>query len=173
MSLVRRTWRETWKAKEYALLHLRAGRRSNSLPALSCGERVFIQNQTGNYPLTWDKVGTIMEVLTFDRCVVPVCGSGRLTTPNRRFLRIIRRTQLDRHTPTHVKSLLLTCHPLHPTPLLVPALPHLPPRQKTHFYMFFLIHFLLSLVSFFYAQCCMALNLVPQSGPTNLALVLE
>ena len=92
---VRRTWRETWKTKKDAL-RLRVGRNSvalqknsHPLPALSCGDRVFIQNQTGNYPLKWDKVGTIMEVLTYDRYVVKVSGSERLATRNRRFLRLI------------------------------------------------------------------------------------
>ena len=53
---IRRTWRKAWRAKKDAL-RLRAGRnnaalRTNSRPlrALRCGNRVFLQNQTGNHP---------------------------------------------------------------------------------------------------------------------------
>ena len=59
---IRRTWRVTWRAKKDAL-RLRAGRNnaalhtnSRLLRALHCGNRVFLQNQTGNHPRKWDKV---------------------------------------------------------------------------------------------------------------------
>ena len=124
---VRRTWRETWKAKEDAL-RLRAGRNSvalqktsHSLPVLSCGDRMFIQNQTGNYLLKWDKVGTIMEALTFDRYVVKVSGSDALPLAIGVSSILFRHTQPDHHSPTYVKNLPSTRHLLHPTPLLFPA----------------------------------------------------
>jgi len=95
---IRCTWRETWRAKEDAL-RLPVGRNdaalrkdTRSLRALCCGDRVFVQNQTGNYPHKWDKVGTVVEVLPFDQYVVKVAGSRRITKRNWRFLRTIPAT---------------------------------------------------------------------------------
>ena len=91
---IRRTWREAWQAKENALL-LSAGRNdallaqhTRSLSVVQCGDRVFIQNQRGQYPRKWDKIGTIVEVLPWDQYVIKVAGSGRITKRNRRFLRV-------------------------------------------------------------------------------------
>ena len=74
----------------------RAGRnntvlRTNSHPlcALHCGDRVFLQNQTGNYPRKWDKVGTATEALGFDQCAIKVGGSARITKRYKWFLRRI------------------------------------------------------------------------------------
>ena len=92
---IRRTWRQTWKAKEDALC-MRAGsskdalmRHCRPLPALLCGDRVFIQNQKGRYPHKRDRVGTIVRVMDFDQYVVKVDGSGRVAKLNRRFIRKI------------------------------------------------------------------------------------
>ena len=133
---VRRTWRETWKAKEDAL-RLRAGRNavalkrnSHPLPALNCGDRVFIQNQAGNYPLKWDKVGTIMEVLTFDRYVVKVCGSGRLTTRNRRFLRLVPTNQARSSSPNACEKPTSNMPPLLPD--TAPGPSPIPPASNYH-----------------------------------------
>ena len=92
---IRRTFREAWRAKEDAL-RLRSGRnnaalRTNSRPprALHCGDRVFLQNQTGNHPRKWDNFGTVTEVLRFDQYVIKVDGSERISKRNKRFLRLI------------------------------------------------------------------------------------
>ena len=94
---IRRKCRKAWRTKEDAF-RLRAGRndaalrRNNySLGALHCGDRVFLQNQTGNHPRKWDKVGTVVEPLGFDQYAIKVGGSGRTTKRNRRFLHPTRR----------------------------------------------------------------------------------
>ena len=72
---IRRTWREACRAKEDAL-RLRAGRNNATshkqppIRALHCSDRVFLQNQTGNHPRKWDKVGTVTEVLGFDQYAI-------------------------------------------------------------------------------------------------------
>ena len=101
------TWRETLAAREEALRnrHMRAAERwtehTKRLPPLKVGDLVRIQNQTGPYPLKWDKTGTVIEVRQFDQYVVKVDGSGRVTLRNRKFLR----KYLPFHTPT-LKSTL-------------------------------------------------------------------
>ena len=57
------------------------------LQPLKVGDRVFIQNQTGNHPLRWDRTGLVIEVKQFDQYAVKVDGSGRVTLRNRKFLR--------------------------------------------------------------------------------------
>ena len=116
---------------------LRAGRNavalkrnSHPLPALTCGDRVFIQNQAGNYPLKWDKVGTIMEVLSFDRYVVKVCGSGRLTTRNRRFLRLIPPNQAQSSSPNACEKPTSNMPP--PSPDTAPGPSPIPPASNYH-----------------------------------------
>ena len=48
---------------------------------------MLIQNQSGTKPTKWDRSGTIVEVRDFNKYVVKVDGSGRLTLRNRRFLK--------------------------------------------------------------------------------------
>ena len=52
---------------------------TRSLPPLSVGDHVRIQNQVDNCPLRWDKTGVIIEVRQFYQYVVRVDGSGRIT----------------------------------------------------------------------------------------------
>ena len=92
---IRRTWREAWRAKEDAL-RARAERTTvelykgaRPLHKLTNGDRVLIQNQAGRHPRKWDKVGTVVEVLSHDQYHVKVGGSGRITKRNRRFLRLV------------------------------------------------------------------------------------
>ena len=91
---VRRSWREAWRAKETALrvragrMHDALGAHARPLAALKCGDRIFIQNQTGPHPHKWDKIGIVVEVLKFDQYCVKIEGSGRVTRRNRRFLRL-------------------------------------------------------------------------------------
>ena len=97
------TWRETLEARENALRnrHMRDAERwsehTKRLPALSVGDHVRIQNQTGPYPLKWDKTGVVIEVRQFDQYVIRVDGSGRVTLRNRKFLR--RYTPVKSPTP--------------------------------------------------------------------------
>ncbi|CAC5407196.1 unnamed protein product [Mytilus coruscus] len=56
------------------------------LPPLTIGDHVRIQNQIGLNPLKWDKTG-VLEVRQFDKYVIRVDGSGRVTFCNRKFSR--------------------------------------------------------------------------------------
>lgn len=57
------------------------------LTSLRVGDRVRVQNQTGPFPRRWDKVGIITEVKQYHQYWVRMCGSGRATLRNRKFLR--------------------------------------------------------------------------------------
>ena len=62
---------------------------TKELPKLKIGDVVLIQNQRGTpkEAKRWDRSGVVLEVEKFDKYVVRVDGSGRITTRNRRFLR--------------------------------------------------------------------------------------
>ena len=77
------------------------------LQSLKVGDRVFIQNQTGNHPLRWDRTGLLIDVKQFDQYAVRVDGSGRVTLRNRKFLRKFDKLVVD-HIPgtTHTIQLL-------------------------------------------------------------------
>ena len=85
-------WQESLSAREEALRkrhmanHERWIEHTRSLPPLSVGHHVRIQNQVGSYPLRWDKTGVVIEVCQFHQYVVIVDGSGRITIRNRKFL---------------------------------------------------------------------------------------
>ena len=85
------------------------------LAPLQVGDKVFIQNQTGNNPKRWDRSGIVMEKKDYDQYVIRVSSSGRLTLRNRQFLR--------RYTP----------HNLHSKPPMIlshAAQTQLPPRTE-------------------------------------------
>ena len=87
------TWCETLKLRESALQHRhmrsqdRLSEHTRRLHPLKVSDHVRIQNQTGNYPLKWDRTGVVVEVRQFDQYVVKVDGSNRTTLRNRKFLR--------------------------------------------------------------------------------------
>ena len=91
--LVGSMWKELADAREKALAprstkqHEKWSAGVRELPPLQVGDAVFIQNQTGNHPLKWDKRGKVVEVKEFDQYVVMVDGSRRVTLRNRRYLR--------------------------------------------------------------------------------------
>lgn len=60
---------------------------TKTLPDLEVGDNVLVQNQSGNYPLRWDKTGCVVEVRDNGQYVVRLDGSGRCTLRNRRFLK--------------------------------------------------------------------------------------
>ena len=86
-------WKDVWSAKEHALKaqlakqveKLESG--SHELKPLQVGDIVRVQNQTGTYPKKWDKTGVVMQVGDYDKYIVRIDGSRRLTLRNRRFLR--------------------------------------------------------------------------------------
>ena len=89
-----RRWREAWDLKDNALRtrYVRntenLNRHSRLLPALQVGDRCLIQNRHGNNPKKWDSTGRVMKVLPYDKYEIVVDGSRRLTTRNRRFLKL-------------------------------------------------------------------------------------
>ena len=91
--LPHKAWQDTLDSREYALrkrhmtAHERLSEHTRRLPPLKVGNHVRIQNQTGRFPLKWDKTGVIVEVRQFDQYVVKVDGSNRVTLRNRKFLR--------------------------------------------------------------------------------------
>ena len=87
------SWRKALDAREEALRHRhmkaheRLSEHTKRLPVLRIGDNVRVQNQTGNFPLKWDKTGIIIEVRQFDQYLVKIDGSGRITLWNRKCLR--------------------------------------------------------------------------------------
>lgn len=78
---------------------------------------MFIQNQNGNHPQKWDRIGTIVEVLNFDQYVVKVDGSGRITKRNRRFLRVMPTQPVtSEHTPPVSPATTILRSPTLPLP---------------------------------------------------------
>ena len=95
------TWIETLQAREAAMRarNVRNAERLTEhtvrLQPLKVGDRVFIQNQTGNHPLRWDRSCLVIEVEQFDQYAVKVDGSGRVTLRNRKFLRKFDKIVVD------------------------------------------------------------------------------
>jgi len=90
---IARRWKEAWNLKEHSLKerYVRSveslKQHTRPLEPLRIGDKVFVQNQTGNNPTRWDRSGIVIEARDFDQYLVKVSGSGRLTLRNRRFLR--------------------------------------------------------------------------------------
>ena len=99
---VRREWRfdrdmrEQALAVKFAELEKNLGGGAWKLPDLDVGDMVQIQNQRGNDPKRWNKSGKIVEKLDYDQYLVKVDGGGRLTRRNRRFLKKIISTLVDK-----------------------------------------------------------------------------
>ena len=94
-------WKDAWNLKEMALRKRfvrwseRQNERTRSLRPLNVGDRCFLQNQVGSHPRRWDRSGLIVEVLPYNKYLVKVDGSGRLTSRNRRYLRIFKYASLS------------------------------------------------------------------------------
>ena len=85
-------WIEIRELREKAMAkhHLRAAEyydhHTQSLPPLSIGDSVLIQNQSGNHPTRWEKSGRVIEVLPNRQYHVKVDGSNQITLHNHCFL---------------------------------------------------------------------------------------
>ena len=85
-------WKEIRELREKAMAkrHLWAteyhDQHTRSLPPLSVGDSVLIQNQNGNQPTRWEKTGHIVETLPHRQYTIKVDGSNRITLRNRRFI---------------------------------------------------------------------------------------
>ena len=111
------TWRELMSHREKALAkrhtrgHEKWDEHTRALPPLKVGDKVFLQNLTGNYPKRWEHTGVVVEVRQFHQYAVRVDGSGRVTLRNRQHLR--------RYVPFKTSS--------PPTPVVTPVAPaHVP-----------------------------------------------
>ena len=62
---------------------------TRNLAPLSVGQRVLLQNQygAGKTAKRWDRSGTVLESLGYNKYRIRVDGSGRVTDRNRQFLR--------------------------------------------------------------------------------------
>ena len=82
-----------WRQKEKALKRRmsamvdKLNTKAHTLEPLKVGDHVHVQNQYGNHPSRWDKTGVIVHAGDYDKYMVRVHGSRRVTARNRRFLR--------------------------------------------------------------------------------------
>ena len=85
-------WKRTMAARELAVAsrhercHDKLSKHTKELPPLDVGDHVAVQNQHGNSLLKWDKHGVIVSAEPYDKYVVKILGSGRLTYRNRQHL---------------------------------------------------------------------------------------
>ena len=79
---------------------------TKKLEKIPVGGAVAVQNQTGRFPKKWEKTGVVVENKDYDKVVVRMDGSRRLTTRNRRFVRrIITPPDLaEVEIPGHVRA---------------------------------------------------------------------
>ena len=91
-------WHEMLRQRELALArrHQRRGQEltehTRKLQSLEVGATVAVQNQHGTSPKRWDTTGTVVEAQKFDKYVVKMDGSGRLSERNRRHLPLLGHT---------------------------------------------------------------------------------
>ena len=87
---LRKDWRSARRAKEWTNhVTMRPEKKAKILSPLSVGDRVSIQNQSGNKPKKWSNTGHVVQVLPNRKYLIMIGGSKRLTTRNRKFLRKI------------------------------------------------------------------------------------
>ena len=79
--------REEALKKRHVKIQERWNEHARNLSPLKVGDKVFVQNQLGNYPRKWDRTGTVVEVLQNDQYMVSKDGSRKPTLRNRKFLR--------------------------------------------------------------------------------------
>ena len=107
------TWIETSRAREEAMRarNVRNAERLTEstvrLQPFKVGDRFFIQNQTGNHPLRWDRTGLVIEVKQFDQYAVKDDGSGRVILRNRKF-----RRKFDQIVVDYIPGTTRTIQPL-------------------------------------------------------------
>ena len=99
-NLVGSEWKNLARQREIALsargvqLKEQWSQNVRTLKPLIPGDTVFIQNQTGNNPLRWDKTGVVLEAKGYDQYKIMVDGSRRITLRNRKFLRKMEHTRV-------------------------------------------------------------------------------
>ena len=88
------------------------------LKPLSVGDRVAVQNQTGNKPNKWHNTGRIVQVLPFRKYMVVMDGSRRITARNRRFLRKL--PAATKLIPEEIIRMMPPIAPEIPSPIVQP-----------------------------------------------------
>ena len=68
---------------------MRLERYTKAHKQIPVGSSVAVQNQAGRFPNKWDKTGIVVENMDYDKVLVKLDGSGRLTTRNRQFVKKI------------------------------------------------------------------------------------
>ena len=135
--LLRPEWRQTAEMREKCLAtrrsrHVRKAEQLSKgaklLKPLATGDKVAIQDQTGNTPRRWSKSGTVIEVCSHSSYLVKVDGSNRATKRNRQFLRKIVPFSPAPSTPAYHPSQLLLPHL--PTQSVQPRLPAQPVQSQ-------------------------------------------
>ena len=124
-------WEEIRKAREVVMAAKVADRvqksqsNHNSLPPLTPGQHVLIQNGEGCAPLRWDRSGMIVEVLPHRQYRVKVDGSGRPWLRNR--------VQLKPYVPQTVPPTAITPSTTITIPEVTPVAPpaQVPPSQRS------------------------------------------
>ena len=79
--------RESALAKRAARATEELTRGTRDLINLTLGTNVGVQNQTGEKPTWWDHTGSEGEIKEFDKYVVKMDGTERLSLRNQKFLR--------------------------------------------------------------------------------------
>ena len=115
--------RERALAKRHGRMQEKLQQGARTLPPLSCGDTVVLQDlQTNNgKPGRWTKSGEVVEVLPYDAYLVRVHGSRAVTQRNRRFLR-----KMNPFSP----AIPFTSDELSPTRVITRAIVP-PPVQET------------------------------------------
>ena len=75
---------------------------TRSMRQLKLGDKVRIQNQNGSRSKKWDKTGVIVQEMGNRQYQVRVDGSGRLSLRNRRFLKPLGVTELEKESSSDV-----------------------------------------------------------------------
>ena len=83
-------WRELALAKRSTANQEEWSNSAEKLPSLTTGQRVMLQNLSGNHPNCWDKRGVVKKALPFDQYEILFDGSRRLTLRNRKHIRRFR-----------------------------------------------------------------------------------
>eukprot|EP00111_Clytia_hemisphaerica_P005891 TCONS_00017086-protein len=82
-----RQWEEAFSKRNHVISE-KYNRHAKTLPSLSVGATVVIQNHSKKHQRRWIRSGMIVETLPNRQYRVRTNGSGRVTLQNRRFLRL-------------------------------------------------------------------------------------
>ena len=123
--------RETALRQRHSLAQERWTEHTRQLSPLKVGDRVRLQNQTGNFPNKWDRTGCVVEVKQFHQYGIRVDGSGRLTLRNRRYLRRFTPAKTQPSQSTILEDIAASKPPHHPPPNTAIHLPPIPQSTTT------------------------------------------